>query len=91
MTPAERKRLFGGKSSGAVRRGYVAPPGTGPKDETCASCAFIKRVQLAKTYLKCGLFPRPTGGQATDILARSPACREWAAPGSDDAKARDTK
>jgi hypothetical protein len=91
MTPAERKRMFGGKSSGAVKRGYVASPGTGPKDETCASCAFMVRRHLAKVYLKCGLFPRPTGGQATDILARSPACREWAAPGSDAAKARGAK
>jgi len=59
-------------------RGYAAYPGTGPKGETCGSCAHLYRKQMAKTYLKCELMSATwTGGHGTDVLSRSPACMKW--------------
>jgi hypothetical protein len=60
-----------------VPRGYASPPGTGPAGETCQSCEHIVR---SRRYRKCGLMrARWTHGPGTDILARSPACKSWAA------------
>jgi hypothetical protein len=60
--------------------GYAAQPGTGPAGETCGTCKHIYRNRLAKTYLKCNLMSAHwTGGGATDIKARAPACRRWEA------------
>ncbi|WP_186020592.1 hypothetical protein [Burkholderia gladioli] len=57
------------------RSGYAAAPGTGPTGETCASCAQARRFGR---YAKCALLERHwTGGQGTDVLLRSPACRLW--------------
>jgi hypothetical protein len=65
--------------------GYAWRPGTGPANQTCGSCAHIARIPLAKTYLKCGVMRAHwTGGRGTDILARSPACREWKEQGASD-------
>lgn len=59
-------------------RGYAAPPGTGPQGETCGTCQHIVRKMMGKTYLKCGANRANwTGGIASDIRARSPACRLW--------------
>jgi hypothetical protein len=60
-------------------RGYVCPPGTGPRGETCRTCKNANRMRGgSKRWIKCGLNrARWTGGRATDILARSPACRKW--------------
>jgi hypothetical protein len=59
--------------------GYSAPPGTGPKDQTCKTCRHFVRKVMSKTYFKCWLMNRTwTGGGATDIRANSPACRNWA-------------
>ena len=70
-----RKR---GKRNPTIPKGYAAPPGTGPDGETCGSCRHLYRNHVAKTYLKCSLMKaRWTGGAATDIRARSPACRRW--------------
>ena len=64
-----------------VPNGYAARTGTGPAGETCGSCAHLYRNRMAKTYLKCGLMRAHwTGGRATDVLARAPACREWSRP-----------
>jgi hypothetical protein len=76
LTPAERKKLFRNTSA----RGYAAPPGTGPEGETCGTCASLHRHQMQKTYLKCNRV-KWTLGKATDILARSPACRLWTQKG----------
>lgn len=58
---------------------YAARPGTGPEGETCGSCKFLFRNHLARTYLKCLLMQALwTGGSATDIKARAPACSKWA-------------
>jgi hypothetical protein len=59
-------------------KGYAALPGTGPEGETCGSCRYLYRRQYAKTYLKCELMkPYWTGGQGSDIRAKTPACRRW--------------
>ena len=66
------------------QRGYIAPPGTGPNDETCSSCRFFCRVKYSKTYFKCELMYKGwTHGYGTDIKARSPACRCWQPPNQD--------
>jgi hypothetical protein len=63
-------------------RGYAAPPGSGPAGETCGSCQHADRERSGrKRWIKCALMRRAwTNGRATDILARAPACRKWAAP-----------
>jgi hypothetical protein len=60
-------------------KGYVAPPGSGPESETCGSCEHIVRcVRGRKRWHKCGLnVDRWTHGRGSDVLARTPACREW--------------
>lgn len=62
--------------------GYAAPPGTGPKGETCKSCKHICRHHDYKhTYIKCGVIRhRWTHGLGTDIRVKSPACRLWEKP-----------
>ncbi len=79
LTPSERRRLK--VRSKTVAKGYYFDPGTGPAGETCGSCKHICRNQMSKTYLKCGLNKHKwTGGPASDIRARSPACRYWERP-----------
>ena len=58
-------------------RGYAAPPGSGPKGETCRGCKHLGHVQpnLRKFY-KCRL-TKWTGGKASDVLINSPACLAW--------------
>lgn len=57
------------------RKGYASPPGFGPKDETCGTCAYARRFGR---FAKCWLMHRHwTGGPGTDIKLRSPACRQW--------------
>lgn len=64
----------GGKNY-VKRQGHVAPPGTGPKGETCGTCKHIRRF---RRYRKCDLArPNWTGGPGTDILARDAACMKW--------------
>lgn len=78
MTPEERKALL--KTNQAPKRNglHAAPPGTGPAGETCGSCAHLYRNHMAKTYLKCALCRHKwTGGGATDVKARDPACSKW--------------
>jgi len=78
MTPAERRKLFP-KSRGTAK-GYAAIPGTGPAGETCGSCSHHVTKRYAKNYHKCELMSAYwTGGTATDIRVKSPACREWQA------------
>ena len=62
----------------AKPRGYYAPPGTGPAGETCGTCEHHVRKRMAKDYHKCELARvKWTGGRASDILVRSPACHAW--------------
>lgn len=56
------------------RGGYAAPPGTGPKGETCGGCKHI----AGERYKKCRVVrARWTHGPATDIRSRAPACSKW--------------
>jgi len=74
LTPSERKRLFK-TVKGSL---HAAKPGTGPEGETCGSCKHLSRNRMAKTYLKCSLCRANwTGGSATDVKARDPACSKW--------------
>lgn len=58
-------------------RGYAEPPGTGPAGETCGSCKHISR---DRGWAKCEEARHKwTGGRASDVLVRAPACRRWAA------------
>ncbi len=60
---------------GAIPAGYVAPPGTGPSGETCATCKHAVR---SKHFSKCGANrARWTGGIKTDIRLRTAACNQW--------------
>ncbi|KAF1060729.1 hypothetical protein DX980_20455 (plasmid) [Burkholderia gladioli] len=69
------KRVSEARRRPVRRNGYAAAPGTGPAGETCASCAQARRFGQ---YAKCALLERHwTGGQGTDVLLRSPACRLW--------------
>jgi len=77
MTPAERRQALRKEPK---PNGYAAPPGSGPAGETCGSCRNHTVVRYAKTYHKCELTRQGwTGGRATDILVRSPACSQWEA------------
>lgn len=59
-------------------RGGVDRPSTGPDGETCGSCRYLVRIQMAKTYLKCGLNRgKWTGGGKTDVRSRWKACSRW--------------
>lgn len=59
--------------------GYAWRPGTGPKGETCASCAHkFRKTYLSKPVYKCSLARERWGRtRRTDILVRSPACKYW--------------
>jgi hypothetical protein len=62
----------------AGSRAYPAPPGTGPEGETCRGCAHYcsTKTRAGSTFPKCGkMEPNWSSGRATDIKARSPACR----------------
>ena len=80
LTPAERKRLYraGARASAKPKGLFAAPPGSGPKGETCKSCKHLCRKRMSKVYLKCGLMQQHwTGGGGTDVRASTPACRKW--------------
>lgn len=57
--------------------GYAGQPGAGPKGQTCRNCKFYAHQSgVAGSYPKCGLARASwTGGRASDILAKSPACQ----------------
>jgi hypothetical protein len=60
-------------------RGHAAPPGSGPKGETCRTCQHYTRASYHnRVYRKCWLAkPRWTHGPGSDIRAKDPACRLW--------------
>lgn len=80
MTPKEREQFMNKlQPPKSKKKGYAAIPGTGPEGETCRSCKHsVIKGGTAKNYYKCALMRNLwTGGQGTDILLRSPACRRW--------------
>lgn len=59
-------------------RAHAALVGSGPRKETCRTCAHLARKHMARTYLKCGLMRSTwTGGPGTDVRAKDPACSKW--------------
>jgi hypothetical protein len=65
-----------------VKNGYAAPPGTGPDGMTCKDCKHKTTMSNTgnKSWIKCELRRATwTGGEGTDILARSPACSKFEA------------
>lgn len=46
----------------------------GPVRSTCKDCRYLERHQAGGKWMKCGQFPRTTGGKATDWRAGWPAC-----------------
>jgi hypothetical protein len=71
--------VFAGRKRRGGPNGYAARPGSGPLGETCKTCAHYCRVEGgSKVFPKCGLMRlRWTHGAATDIRAKSPACKLW--------------
>jgi hypothetical protein len=69
------------KRKPTVKNGYAAPPGTGPDGKTCKDCTHKRSMANgAKHFIKCELRRATwTRGEGTDILARSPACSQFAA------------
>lgn len=74
---AEARRILHSKTP--QKKGYAAPPGTGPEGETCRSCLHYRSVcGGSKSFPKCMLMRESwTHGYGSDILARAPACRKW--------------
>ena len=60
-------------------RAYPAEPGSGPADESCKTCSNrVRKEYNSKVYQKYELMRRYwTHGGASDIKAKSPACRYW--------------
>jgi hypothetical protein len=57
---------------------YAGHPGRGPEGKECRHCAHIRRIEMSKTYCKCGLMERYwTGGKGTDIQATAPSCENF--------------
>lgn len=65
-------------------RGYFAPPGSGPKDQTCGTCKHCQRDRNysgTKSWAKCEKARgKWTHGRGSDILVKAPAYRAWEAP-----------
>jgi hypothetical protein len=65
----------------AWRHPHTGLPLLDPLGETCGTCKHSERSRSrggGKTWIKCGLFGA-SGGPATDIKARWPACERWQA------------
>lgn len=66
------------KRKPTLPQGHYFKPGTGPAGERCGTCQHLYRNRMAKVYLKCGLNRANwTGGTASDIRAKDPACFYW--------------
>lgn len=70
------------KENAGKPQGYAAPPGTGPRGETCGSCEFaVRRNGGKRNFWKCAKLLRLggkwTAGYGTDIRLKSPACKHW--------------
>lgn len=87
--PVQQFGLFSGaperarverRSRGGAAQGYAAKPGTGPKGESCNTCAHcrLRASRAARHFYKCHLLiGQWTNGRATDVVLRSPACARW--------------
>ena len=82
MRPQQRSFFGGSEPPRDVQRfpsapaGYAAPPGSGPRGETCGTCAHcrVRRIRGHDVY-KCAQRERDwSHDRSTDVLVRSPAC-----------------
>jgi len=64
------------------KAGHAAPPGSGPKGETCGTCAHYVSVRFnMRSYPKCGLMESTwNNSYGTDIRKKDEACRKWEPP-----------
>ena len=58
------------------RYAHADRPGTGPKGETCVTCANLVCKETSKRYYKCGI-TQYTNGPATDVRLKDAACSFW--------------
>jgi hypothetical protein len=67
------------RSARRLPRGYAAPPGTGPRGETCGSCRHHVALRPGRMKIfKCWLFKAFwTKGRGTDVVLKANACRRW--------------
>jgi hypothetical protein len=63
----------------AKDRAHPYPPGSGPKDQNCGTCAKLVRKRCSqKTYFKCHVMRASwTAGPGTDIRCKDLACKCW--------------
>jgi hypothetical protein len=62
-----------------VDRAHPYPPGSGPRGQSCGTCAKLSSRKFnKKTYFKCHVLMRFwTGGKGTDVRKKDPACLSW--------------
>ncbi len=59
-------------------RAHPYPPGSGPRGQSCGTCAKLMERRFSKTYFKCHVLMKTwTGGAGTDIRKKDPACLAW--------------
>jgi hypothetical protein len=59
-------------------RAHPYPPGSGPRGQSCGTCAKLCARHFSKTYFKCHvLMGSWTSGRATDVRKKDPACLCW--------------
>jgi len=59
-------------------RAHPYPPGSGPTGQTCGTCAKLCERHCSRTCFKCRVMKKDwTGGLATDIRKKDPACLSW--------------
>lgn len=91
MARPDQRALFGERSTprayvpagvfSAKPNGYAAPPGSGPADQTCGTCAHCRqRTVHSRHFYKCALAMHAWSRErSTDILLKSPACSRFTA------------
>lgn len=61
-----------------AKRGYFAPPGTGPQPHTCGDCRHAHVRAAANRYWKCSRCREGwSSGPRSDVAKGAPACRGW--------------
>jgi hypothetical protein len=59
-------------------RAHPYPPGSGPRGQSCGTCAKLCSRKFQRTYYKCHVLMRFwTAGRGTDIRKKDPACMSW--------------
>jgi hypothetical protein len=59
-------------------RAHPYPPGSGPRGQTCGTCAKLCTRHYSRKYFKCHVLMKFwSAGPATDIRKKDPACLCW--------------